>query len=321
MRLQSFTAANTSAALLLIKETLGEDAVIIATEDLSDGRVKITAAVEEPDFFFTEEEKPEPLPDKQKFDDTALRASLEYHGVLPVIRDKILAHTRQIALEQGKTKEQEALSACFKDIFHFYDILNISKPFKMFMGISGSGKSTGIAKVAALCKFRKKSCCIISTDNVRAGAGSQLKAFADILQTPFIYMADARGLYAAAKEQRDKYEMILIDTPGINPFIRSDVDKLRTCAEVVDAEMIMTMDAGKNACDAVEIADIFAGIGAGCLMPTRMDITRRLGGVLSVAGLTGLKLGAAGVSASIAEGIGEINAASLAGLVLNLPQK
>ena len=111
----------------------------------------------------------------------------------------------------------------------------------------------------------------------------------------------------------------MIDTPGINPFVAKEVAQLRTYAEAVDAEMIMTMDAGKNAWDAVETADVFAGIGAGCLLPTRMDLIHRIGGVLSIAGLVGMRLGASGVSSSIADGIGSLTASTLSQLVLNTP--
>ena len=107
--------------------------------------------------------------------------------------------------------------------------------------------------------------------------------------------------------------------PGINPFVAKEVAQLRTYAEAVDAEMIMTMDAGKNAWDAVETADVFAGIGAGCLLPTRMDLIHRIGGVLSIAGLVGMRLGASGVSSSIADGIGSLTASTLSQLVLNTP--
>ena len=110
----------------------------------------------------------------------------------------------------------------------------------------------------------------MSTDNVRAGANSQLQAFADILGTDFCFVKTPRGLYDTVEEARQKYALVLIDTPGINPFLPEEVEKVSLLAEAVRADMILTMDAGKNTFEAVEIADIFAEIGARFLLPTRL---------------------------------------------------
>lgn len=321
MRLQPFIAPDISAALLQIKTKLGADAVIVSTEKLADGQVKVMAAVETEELAFNDDEQVESLSPQIVFNESEIRQGLEYHGVLPVCKDKILANCRRIAETKQLADSHKVLSSCFSQLFKFYDILDTSRPLKMFMGVSGSGKSTGIAKAATLCKIKHQSCCIISTDNVRAGANQQLKAFAEILETPLICLRDAKDLYRYVQNRRQNYNIILIDTPGINPFVAKEVAQLRTYAEAVDAEMIMTMDAGKNAWDAVETADVFAGIGAGCLLPTRMDLIHRIGGVLSIAGLVGMRLGASGVSSSIADGIGSLNAAALSQLVLNTPSR
>ena len=113
-----------------------------------------------------------------------------------------------------------------------------------------------------------------------------------------------------------KYNLVLIDTPGVNPFKKEEVDKLKPFINVLKADKIMTMDAGRNAYDAVEIAEVFKNIGAQHIFPTRLDLARRIGGIISVADVCKLKLGAAGISASIVQGIAKIDAASLAKLLL-----
>lgn len=86
----------------------------------------------------------------------------------------------------------------------------------------------------------------MSTDNVRAGANSQLQAFADILGTDFRFVKTPRGLYDTVEEARQKYALVLIDTPGINPFLSEEVEKVSLLTEAVRADMILTMDAGKT---------------------------------------------------------------------------
>ena len=78
----------------------------------------------------------------------------------------------------------------------------------------------------------------------------------------------------------------------------------------------MTMDAGRNAADAVEISEVFKKIGAECLLPTRLDLSRRIGSIISIADVCQMKLGAAGVSASIVQGIAKIDANALCKLLL-----
>ena len=80
--------------------------------------------------------------------------------------------------------------------------------------------------------------------------------------------------------------------------------------------MIMTLDGGRNVSDSVEIADIFSSLGADCLLPSRLDLTRRAGAVLSVPGCTGFRLGAAGVGASIVQGLSKVDSRSLTKLIL-----
>ena len=316
MRLKPFIAANMSEALQLVKESLGSDAIILNTEKLPDGQVKLTAAIDEEDFSFTPKEEVEKIPSKSVFDDSEIRESLNYHGVIETSKDKILSRIRKAHFQNGESDSLKLLAQDLNQNIGYYKMLDRSTPFKLFMGVSGSGKSTAIAKVATQAKFKKISACIISTDNIRAGANNQLESFAKILDTPFIFAGDANMLYNKAAQNAQKYNLVLIDTPGVNPFKKEEVDKLKPFINVLKADKIMTMDAGRNAYDAVEIAEVFKNIGAQHIFPTRLDLARRIGGIISVADVCKLKLGAAGISASIVQGIAKIDAASLAKLLL-----
>lgn len=317
MRLKPFIAANMTEAFALVRQELGDDAVIVDTENLPDGKVRLIAALEEEDVFFDDKEKPQSAPRRVDFDDSLIRECLEYHGVIDVVKGKILAQLRNIHKEQGINEDKYLLENSFKRIFRFSSLFNRERRLKLFMGVPGSGKSTAIAKFAAQGKFNNFKSCIISTDNVRAGANSQLKAFADILEVPFIFAADARKLFEQAEAGAKNYDYVLIDTPGINPFIPAEVEKLSLLTEAVKADMILTMDAGRNQYEAVESADIFCSAGAEYLLPTRMDLTRRVGALLSVAGCTGLSFCSAGVSSKIASGLADVSSGSLAKLVLS----
>ena len=316
MRLKTYTAANMNEAFALVKQELGADAIIVNTENTEDGGVRITAAEEEKDFSFSEKEEVFPEPRRRDFDDSRIRESLKYHGVIKQTREKILANIRQEYYDSGEKDDKVLLERCLNKMFGYYKMLERKHPFKLFMGITGSGKSTAIAKVATQAKFKKISCCIVSTDNIRAGANNQLQAFAEILETPFSCAKDAQSLYEKAASSAERYELVLVDTPGINPFEEKEVSLISPLVRALKADVIMTIDAGRNSYDSVEIAEIFSKLGARYLLPTRMDLTGRIGGIISVAESTGMALGAAGVSSSIVQGIAKIDAKSLARLLL-----
>lgn len=316
MRLKPFVSDSIASAFALVRDELGADAVILNTENLPDGRVRVMVGVEENDFSFTAEEKIVDEPRRRDFDDSLLREKLDYHGVLPVVSERILALVRRLWTETGNSDIQVLVENCFRQMFAYYDILEPHKPLKLFMGIPGSGKSTAIAKTATQARFQKLQSAIISTDNIRAGANEQLRSFADILQIPFYFCDTAKKLYQKTSELRGQFDLILIDTPGVNPFSAAEIDRLRPYVEAVKAEMIMTLDGGRNVSDSVEIADIFSSLGTDCLLPSRLDLTRRAGAVLSVPGCTGFRLGAAGVGASIVQGLSKVDSRSLTKLIL-----
>ena len=305
------------AALAEVKAQLGDEAIIISSENTADGQILVTAALEEDfELNFDERDEVEVVATKGVFDDRYLRDCLEYHAVVQNVGEKIMAVARQISAEQQIFDDKLILEKTFDKLYAYQDILDLRQPVKLFMGTPGSGKSTAIAKAATLAKFKKISTCIISTDNVRAGANKQLEAFAKILELDFYFCKDERSLYQQVNDAKKRYALILIDTPGINPFIDSEVDRVGKLGEVVKNQAILTIDTGRNTFEAVEIAEIFAKIGARCLLPTRLDLTRRIGSIMSVAACCDFSFCAASVSSSIANGLAPIDSRALAKLVL-----
>lgn len=317
MKIKTFTASSSMEALNLAREALGGDAIIISTETLEDGRLRMTAAVEEAEEInFDEAQELVVTETNPRYSDRLLRESLEYHSVLDLVKERILSRVRRISAEQQIYDDRRLLEICFAQMFSYQDILDLQNPLKLFMGSPGSGKSTAIAKMAAQAKLKNISCCIISTDNVRAGANRQLEAFAEILGQDFYFCKSDRNLYELLQKARSAYQLQLVDTPGINPFLSEEVKKVSALADAAGGMGILTLSAGTNTCEAIEIAEVFTEIGAKQLLPTRLDLTRRIGSLLSVASCCELSLGAASVSASIAAGLSPIDNKSLSGLVM-----
>ncbi len=318
MRIKQITAANMTEALAQIKSELGDDAIIVSSEKAKDGSVQVSVALDEAEeLFFDDNEQLDVVSSSGMMSEQHIRDCLEYHGVLDVVSGKILATIRQEQQLFPNISETEVLEKTLTKLYAYGNMLDIRQPVKIFMGTPGSGKSTAIAKVATQAKINGVSCCIISTDNVRAGANKQLEAYAKILEVDFYFCKDAQELSDKVNACRNKYNLILIDTPGINPFIEKEIKRVTDFCQNLKGQKILTLDAGRNPMEAVEIGEVFMDIGARYLLPTRLDLTRRIGTVLSVAACCDMSFYAASVSASIANGLAEINSASLTKLILS----
>lgn len=89
MKIKSFSAATSMEAMRLASEALGRDAVIISTETLDDGQVRITAALEEKEeISFNEDDEHELLDSRTVFDDSIIRECLDYHSVLDLVKER-----------------------------------------------------------------------------------------------------------------------------------------------------------------------------------------------------------------------------------------
>ena len=316
MKVKNFIAADINQALQQIKQELGPDAVILSQQPTAGG-VQVTAAIdEELDFSFDEQEEFKEVNTKEFFDETELRRALDYHGVLEEVQYRILSYCREAVRADPSVSEAGALQQALQKVFCFVPLLKSPNRMQMFMGTPGSGKSTAIAKAATQAKLQGVTSAIVSTDNLRAGANQQLKAFAAILDVDFYFYKEPQALFKFLQDEASAYDRVFIDTPGINPFIAREVEKVAAFADTFKGDKILTADAGRNVWEAMEVAEIFKNLGAGMVLPTRLDLTRRIGGILSIAGGLDMALCAASVSSSIANGLAPVNAAALAGLIL-----
>jgi flagellar biosynthesis protein FlhF len=80
-----------------------------------------------------------------------------------------------------------------------------------------------------------------------------------------------------------------------------------------DIEPILTLAAAGDAEESGEMARIFSALGVRRFVPTRLDIARRLGGLLSAAQHGGLSFADASISASVANGFEPLSPRRLAG--------
>ena len=86
-----------------------------------------------------------------------------------------------------------------------------------FVGPTGVGKTTAIAKIAARCVLRygRDQLALLTTDTFRIGAQEQLQVYAKIIGVPVATLRDSQDLAEKIKSLGQRH-IVLLDTTGVN---------------------------------------------------------------------------------------------------------
>ncbi len=312
MRLKSFTAPTMAEAMEMVRAELGDDAIIVSTQRAAGAKgVRITAAMESADADLMVAELIEEGTRSSSAE--VIREALARHGLPQRLADRLVNAARTSSIADPVLACAAALEAGF--VFAHLPEHAAPRPF-MLVGPPGSGKSIAAAKLAARSVLKQRHVAVITCDNMRAGATEQLAAFTRILEVELVKARGPDALRRAVEATAGNYDLVLVDSPGLNPFKQSDMEFLQTLVEAVDVEPVLVLAAGCDPAEAGEVAEAFAGIGAARLFATRLDTTRRLGAVFAAADTAQLALCDVSASPHVAGGIAPISALSLARLMI-----
>ena len=155
-----------------------------------------------------------------------------------------------------------------------------------FVGPTGVGKTTTIAKIAS--KFsleKKKKVVLVTADTYRIAAAEQLRTYADIMEVPFRVIYSVDEMQQVLQDFKD-YDYIMVDTAGhshqnieqkenINQFIHSLDD-------VAEKEVFLVLSATTKYKDLVNIVDAYMTMTDFALIFTKLDETESLGNLLNI---------------------------------------
>ena len=157
---------------------------------------------------------------------------------------------------------------------------------EIFIGPTGVGKTTTIAKLATELRVnRKKKVALLTVDTYRIAAAEQLRTYASILEIPFRVIYSVEEMRQAAEDFKD-YDYIMVDTAGHslhNEELKQDVEAfIRTLEEVMDCENFLVLSATTKYRDLIEIADAYSEMVAYKLIFTKMDETGAKGNLYNI---------------------------------------
>lgn len=163
-----------------------------------------------------------------------------------------------------------------------------------FVGPTGVGKTTTIAKVASILTVsQKKKVALLTTDTYRIAAAEQLKTYANILNNPFEIVYTAQELSSAVDEYRD-YDFILVDTAGHSPkneeLKEGTKQFIAALPDEIEKEVYLVLSATTKYRDLLGIADMYREMTDFKLIFTKLDETECLGNIWNLRLYTGQPL-------------------------------
>lgn len=352
MKIKRYWVAGMAEGLALIRKEMGPDAVILESKRRRQKgfwgfflprTLEITAAVDGEEDKKTEHKKTETVDYELNNELGRIRTMMEKMisqqkifvpesgSVFNYWQDRLLRNDvdKEVAAEiiqeikaasEGKSLTPEVTEALIlgriAKAIRTSDIPAKAK-YLSFVGTTGVGKTTTLAKLAADFAFRqRKKTAIITVDTYRIGAVEQLKTYAEITGIPLEVVYTIPEMKQAVEKYRD-YEAIFIDTAG-----RSSKSFLHIAETaqyinwIGDGIVYLVVSATTKLRDIRKIAEAYRQTNYAGLIITKLDETDTYGTILNVCKITSLPIAFVTTGQNIPDDINPADAGRLAEMVL-----
>lgn len=187
-----------------------------------------------------------------------------------------------------------------------------------FIGPTGVGKTTTIAKIASSFKIEKEArVAFITADTYRIAAVEQLNTYASIIDCPVSVVYSVEDMNKSLSEYKD-YDLILVDTAGRSHKATEQMDELKAFIEEVaqradefDFECYLTLSLTTKYKDLKSIADKYDDVDWAVIF-TKLDETCSVGNILNIRMLTDRPLSYTTSGQNVPDDIEEINEQGIA---------
>ncbi len=226
--------------------------------------------------------------------ESVIKPDSDVKSVLSNIYQKLvlkLGQTQTIKITEGKTR------------------------FIFFIGPTGVGKTTTIAKLASSLKLGLKAkVALFTADTYRLAAIDQLRSYASILNIPLKVIYSETEM-KEAMDDFSGYDAVLIDTAGRtlkNKEQRDDIEKLIFSVPEEKRDVYLVLSATTKYKDLVTITEGYSEISDYSLIFTKLDETDCIGNILNVRMLTDAPLSYSTNGQNVPDDISRINPQSIA---------
>lgn len=315
MNIKKFIAGNSQEALKMVKKEMGKDAVILKTKtlppsgnttDKSRRRVEVTAAIDyeapviarsdtisaqngwsqveselreikdallcadaesilKPEFFFNHK-----LRDRYR--------NFKKFGLKPEIIRALMDENQKISQGTQKSSSRLLKESLFKVLTSIKvdEIANVrERKIYSFIGPTGAGKTTTLAKLAALSAIQRgQKSALITLDTFRIAAASQLETYARIMGLPLEIAVGPSDLSKSIQKHHD-CDRIFIDTAGRSPNKDEDITELRKYFDIQEEiHHFLVLSATTQYRDMINIEERFRSLLFKSYIFTKLDETQ-----------------------------------------------
>lgn len=221
----------------------------------------------------------------------------EFHGVLlhlktQEVSDALIHELAQTLMEKWKqekgTADEERVRQWSRDWMqgklqpYQPEEALFNKKYINIMGPTGVGKTTTLAKIAAMNVLEhKKKIAFITTDTYRIAAIEQLKIYANLLNVP-VEVAYKAEDFRKAVDKFKEYDLIFIDTAGRNYRESSYINELEQIISFDESENYLVLSLTSKENDLEEIIENFSKVPIYRLIFTKLDETKTRGTLLNL---------------------------------------
>ena len=346
MIIKKFLAKSEKDAIEMAKNELGNNAIVMNIKKVKPkglaklfvrGKVEVTAALDETPLYsqeeaakekrpveagkFSETEKKTDAPDNSSLDEkTKAYKELIYQQLVQNEVDEEIAKSIMDEVNRSLAKNaplDQILANIYQKIILMlgqpYSIKseeNAKTKFIFFLGSTGVGKTTTIAKIASKLKLEKHAkIALVTADTYRIAAVEQLKTYANILSVPLevIYSPQELG---DNLEKLKQYDVCLIDTAGRSHRSKEQMEDIRALLEQIpvnERQVYLVLNAGTKYSDLQKIASVYSVLTDFSLIFTKLDETSSAGIMLNMRVKTNCPLSYVTWGQNVPEDIGEMD--------------
>lgn len=193
-----------------------------------------------------------------------------------------------------------------------------SPVIETLVGPTGVGKTTTIAKLAAVHKLRYgRSVGLVTADTYRIAAVEQLRTYAGIIGIPLEVVLTPDEMRSAV-DRLSACDVVLIDTPGRSPKDGARLEDLRAFLDAAGSSRTHLV-ASAISSEAVlrSVADRFGSLSPDTLLLTKLDEAATMGVICQAAEITRLPIGSITTGQEVPDHIETARPDRLARIVLS----
>jgi flagellar biosynthesis protein FlhF len=305
MNHKRFWGRDMSEALRAVRSSLGADALIMDTKNLPDDRgggIEVTALTDGPagDDDTTAEPVPMVKPQNHPMEElrrelAALKSMLGWlapglnhkdqivsalvnHGVTPETVTKLSNAMQRI---DGGDERERWYKAIASLVLTGGQIRAKGDQLAL-IGPAGAGKTASLIKLTIF-ESQRRACRVgwVNLDQRPLNTGDPLAVYAGILGVQY-ERAGSRKELKQSLAQLAQCDLVLVDTPGVNPRDKGSVKELSKLLEALpDLRRTLLLSAATNDRDLAEWVAAFRHVGADALFFSKLDESRYFGPLLN----------------------------------------